>query len=159
MHNKQRFGRTQAAPLRVLEPLVFDFSKGRPLPPGLGKTHVPVHILPQLAGEMEALPLVRLTLWLRPGATPGGVGADLFALWNTLDHIDRQQNGAGLRPADVRSERTPEGEVIQMDLALAGTGISERSNRLRDAVNNRGTSNDAWAGQSFLRFSAESIAA
>lgn len=159
MESNERFGKTEPAPVRVLPPLVFDFSLGKPLLPGLGKTHVPVRILPELSGEFTPVPQVTLRLWLRPGATPAGVGADLFAFWKRLDEFDRAGKGAGIRPADVWSEQTSEGEVIQLVLALAGTGIVERGDRLRDAVNGSLGATEPWAGQSFVKWSAESTAA
>lgn len=159
MDSNRKYGRTQAAPVRLLPPLVFDFSGGKPPPPGLGKTHVPVRMLPELTGGMTPTPVVRLTLWLRPEATAGAVGADLFALWKSLDELDRNQNGAGLRPADVRNEQTADGEVIQIVLAFAGTSVIERGDRLRDAINSAVESNGHWAGRSFVKWSAESIAA
>lgn len=128
------------------------------MPAGLGKTHTPVRVLPELAGELVPPPEVMLTLWVRPDATPGAVGADLFAVWKALDEFDRDQKGAGLRPGDVRSEKTAEGEVIRMALLVAGTGAAERLIRLRDAVNGAAGANGPWAGRSFLKWAAESTA-
>src|SRR5215213_4296530 len=101
MDPKRKYGST-VAPVRVLPPMELDFLAGQPVPPGLGKTHVPVRPLPPLAGELVPPPEVMLTLWVRPDATPGAVGADLFAVWKALDEFDRDGKGAGLRPGEVR---------------------------------------------------------
>lgn len=95
---------------------------------------------------------------MRPDATPGAVGADLFAVWKALDEFDRDAQGAGLRPGEVRSERTAEGEVIRMALLVAGTGAVERLIRLRDAVNGAAGADGPWAGRSFVKWAAESTA-
>lgn len=157
MDPNRQYGRT-ATPVRVLPPVELDFAGGQPPPAGLGKTHTPVHILPELAGELVPPPEVTLTLWVRPDATPGAVGADLFAVWKALDEFDREAKGAGLRPGEVRSERTGEGEVIRMALQVAGRGAVERLLRLRDAVNGTAGANGPWAGPSFLKWAAESTA-
>ena len=120
---------------------------------------MPVRLLPEFAGEFVPTPVVTVSLWVRPEASAGTVGVDLFAVWKSLDEFDRKQQGAGLRPAEVRSEQTVEGEVIQMVLALSGTGVVERGDRLRDAVNGALGTNGPWAGRSFVKCSAESTAA
>jgi hypothetical protein len=158
MDPNEKYGKTTATPVRVLPPMELDFLAGQPVPPGLGKTHTPVRPLPPLAGELVPPPEVTLTLWVRPDATPGAVGADLFAVWKALDEYDRDQKGAGLRPGEVRSERTADGEVIRMALLVAGTGAVERLLRLRDAVNGAAGANGPWAGRSFLKWAAESTA-
>jgi hypothetical protein len=159
MDPNNKLGQTAAAPVRVLDPVEFDFSQGQPLPLGLGKTHVPVHVLPELTGELVPPPAVTVTLWVRPDATPATVGADLFAVWKALDEYDRDRQGAGLRPGEVQSEQTADGEVIRLVLAVAGPGAVERLSRLRDAVNGTPNSGSSWAGGSFLRWAAESTAA
>jgi hypothetical protein len=108
----KQFGHTEFAPIRVLDPIEFDFSGGRPLLPGLGKTDTPVHPLPELAGEMRPLQSFKLTLWVRPDVTAATVATDLFETWRALDGFDRSLNGFGLTPGHVRSERTPDGEII-----------------------------------------------
>jgi hypothetical protein len=135
MDPKSKFGKTVPAPVRVLKPVEFDFAHGQPLPPGVGRTHVPVQSLQELTGPMVPPPEVTVSLWVRPGATPAAVGADLFAVWKALDGYDRSQNGAGLQPGEVHNERTADGEVIRLVLAVAGPGAIERLVRLRDAVN------------------------
>src|SRR6478752_4967381 len=139
MDPNRKYGRT-ATPVRVLPPVELDFAGGQPLPAGLGKTHTPVHVLPELAGELVPPPEVTLTLWVRPDATPGAVGADLFAVWKALDEFDRNRTG------EVRSGQTAEGEVIRMALLVTGTGAVERLLRLRDAVNGAAGANGPWAG-------------
>jgi hypothetical protein len=154
-----KLGKTAAAPVHVLDPVEFDFSQSQPLPPVLGKTHTPVHVLPELTGEFVPPPAVTVTLWVRPDATPATVGADLFAVWKALDEYDRDRQGAGLRPGEVQSERTADGEVIRLVLAVAGPGAVERLTRLRDAVNGTPTTGSPWAGRSFVKWAAESTAA
>jgi len=154
-----KLGKTAAAPVHVLDPVEFDFAQGQPLAPGLGKTHVPVHPLPELTGELVPPPAVTVTFWVRPDATPAAVGADLFAAWKALDEYDRDRQGAGLRPGEVRSERTADGEVIRLILAVTGPGAGERLTRLRDAVNGAPGTESPWAGQSFLKWAAEFTAA
>ena len=136
-----------------------DFSAGQPLSQGLGKVHFPVRVLPAMTGELVAPPNFTLTLWIRPDATPGAIGADLFAVWRALDEYDRRCEGAGLRPGDVSCERTADGDVIRLALLVVGTGAVERLLRLRDAVNGAAGANSPWAGRSFLKWSAESTAA
>jgi hypothetical protein len=154
MDPNRKYGQTDM-PVRVLPPMVVDFSGGQPLPPRLGKVDTPVRQLPEMTGEFVPPPEVTLTLWIRPDATPGAVGADLFATWKALDDFDRAERGAGLRPGDVRTERTADGEVIRMVLLVAGTRAVERLLRLRDAVNGKTGSNGPTAGQSFFKWSAE----
>jgi hypothetical protein len=158
MDPNRKYGKTET-PVRVLPPFEADFSHGQPLPPGLGKTHIPVRILPELAGEFVRPPVVTLKLWVRPEATPGAVGADLIAVWRALDNFDRDQNGAGLRPGDVRSERTADGEVIEMVLSLVGLSAIARGTRLMDAVNGAEGANGPWAGPSFSKWAVETTAA
>jgi hypothetical protein len=159
MDPNSQFGKTAPAPVRVLKPVEFDFAQGQPLPPGLGKTHVPVRLLPELAGELVPPPAVTVSLWVRPDATPAAVGADLFAVWKALDEYDRSQNGAGLQPGEIRNQRTADGEVIQLVLAVAGPGAAERLIRLRDAVNGAVGPSPPWAGRSFLKWVAVDSAA
>ena len=159
MDRNNKLGATQSASVRVLPPVEFDFARGQPVPSGLGKTHIPVRQLPELSGELSPPAIVTLTLWLRPEATPAAVGADLFAVWKALDEYDRDQQGAGLRPGEVHSESTAEGEVIRLVLALAGPGVIERGARLCDAVNALSTTNSPWSQRSFVKLSADSTAA
>ena len=159
MNPNDKLGKTAAAPVHVLPPAEFDFAHGQPLPSGLGRTHVPVHVLPELTGELVPPPAFTVTFWVRPDATPGAVGADLFAVWKALDEYDRDQKGAGLRPGEVQSERTADGEVIRLVLAVSGPAAVERLTRLRDAVNRTLNSSSPWAGRSFVRWTAESTAA
>jgi hypothetical protein len=154
MDPDRRYGRTDT-PVRVLDPIEFDFSGGQPLPPGLGRAETPVRPLPELSGELVPPPAVTVSLWVRADATPAAVGADLFAVWKALDGYDRRQSGAGLRPGEVRNERTADGEVIRLVLAVAGPGAVERLIRLRDAVNGTATP----AGRSFLKWAAVDSAA
>ena len=159
MDSNSQFGKTAPAPVRVLKPIEFDFSHGQPLPSGLGKTHVPVRPLPELTGEMVPPPEVTVSLWVRPDATPAAVGADLFAVWKALDGYDRSQNGAGLQAGEVRNERTADGEVIRLVLAVAGPGAVKRLIRLRDAVNGAVGPDTPWAGRSFMKWAAVDSAA
>src|SRR5205807_1833066 len=94
-----KYGRTTAAPVRVLESMVIDFSAGNPLPPGLGNTDTPVRVLPIV--EWEVRPVLNLTLWVNPEAGKAELATDLFRAWQALDDLDRSQQGAGLAAGRV----------------------------------------------------------
>src|SRR5439155_20136165 len=75
----------------------------------LGKTEVPVVVLPELAFDMtatEPVPSLQMTLTLRPGATPGQVALDLFRLYAAVNQLELSQHGAGLIPDDAACEST-----------------------------------------------------
>jgi hypothetical protein len=159
MTPKDKYGRTEAAPVRPLDPVEMDFAGGKPLPPGLGKTDIPVRPLPELAGEMRPPPVLTLTLWVRPGASSAEVAADLFGAWRGLNGYVWELLGAGLVPAGARSERTAEGEVIRLVLAAGGPGTAGRLAEVRDAVNAGTWPGREPVGPSFTRWAAEVSAA
>jgi hypothetical protein len=160
MQPTQQFGHTECAPVRVLDPIEFDFSGGRTRLVRLGKTDTPVQPLPELAGEMRPLQSFKLTLWVRPDVTAATVATDLFQTWQALDGFDRSLNGLGLTPGFVRSERTADGEVIQLVLSTESRpGTTERLTLMRDAVNASTQPRRLPIGPSFVRWLAETRAA
>jgi hypothetical protein len=56
MSPDEEYGKSKPAPVRILPPVELDFLAGQPVPPGLGKTHVPVRLLPPLTGELSPPP-------------------------------------------------------------------------------------------------------
>lgn len=139
MNPERKYGQTEFEPVHILQPAVFDFFDGRPLPPGLGQTEMPVTILPAWEIDMsEAVvaPLLALTLHLHPEATPGAVAVDLFRVWKVLNEYELSLGGAGLNPGEPRDEQTADGTVIRLVLTCSEpTGAAGRLTKLAAVVN------------------------
>lgn len=157
----EKYGRTEIAPIHMLEPAAFDFFDGQPPPPGLGQTETPVNILPAFEidmGEPATTPTLVLTFKLRPDATAATIGADLVRAWRVLSDYERSLNGYGLNPGEASDERTPDGDVIRWVLTAANpAGAANRLAKLAEAVNTADPAvpKDALAGRSFDACRAE----
>ena len=157
MTPNEKYGRTEVAPTRILDPVEFDFAAGKPLPPGLGKTHIPVRPVPALSGEMR--PVLQVTFWVRPSIPPTEVATDLLRAWQALDEFDRSRDGAGLAAGRIRTERQADNDVIQIVVSAIGPEPRERLIRLREALSAGPWPGRTPIGASFVRWAADSSAA
>lgn len=161
MHpDPKKYGRTEIAPINVLEPVEVDFSAGPPMPPKLGQTEAPVNILPVLEIDLsEPAPALALTFRLRPGVSPAAVAVDLFAVWKALNEYELSVGGSGLKPGEARDEQTAGGTVIRLVLTPADpVGAADRLAQLAAAVNGAtdpAALNGVLTGRSFEKCEAE----
>lgn len=125
--------------VNVLPELVFDLSEGQPQPLALGKTDTPVHLLPELACELvrpEQVPVLQLSLSLRPGALPAEVALDVLRLYAALNRLERSYRGAGLNPDDAAWERAAAGTTMRINLKPADpAGAGDRLAKLVRTIN------------------------
>src|SRR5262245_61017378 len=115
MSAEPKYGRAAPESVNVLPELTLDMLEGKPIPPGLGKTHTPVNVLPPLSFAMPAekpLPVLQLTIAFRPEATAAQIGRDYHRLFVLLNEQDLAQGGSGLQPVEVVNEAiSARGEV------------------------------------------------
>lgn len=110
-----KFGRTVPESVNGLPELTLDMLAGKSIPPGLGKSHAPVNVLPPLSFAMPArqpVPVLQLLIAFRPDATPAQIGRDYHRLFVSLNAYDLAQGGSGLQPMEVANDTiSSEGEV------------------------------------------------
>jgi hypothetical protein len=122
--------------VHVLNPVEFDLSADQPQPAPLGKTAAPVRVLPAVSFNLEqplAVPLLQLTLYLRPDADPAGLTLDVLRFFDALNRRERDLGGAGLTWDEARSQAAP-GVVRLVVTPNHHDGAKERLTRLADAV-------------------------
>jgi hypothetical protein len=142
MDQNTNYGRTAFGPVVVLPEQVMDMSEGQPLPAPLGKTGVPVHVLP--AWEVDfgpTVPAMFLRLTLKPGATPAEVVRDLFRLYAAVNQLDLGQQGSGLLPCEAICEEPPSKGILSVTFKPANPqGAAERLAMVVRAI--QGTAKD-----------------
>jgi len=144
------YGHTHPGAVKNLPEVVFDLSEGQAPSSAFGKTETAVHLLPEMAGELmppEEVPVLELSLSLRPGATPLEVALDLFRLYAAVNRLERSYRGAGLTPDDASCQVTPTGG--KMSLRFKPTepaGALERLTRLVRTINEAVTDSADDAG-------------
>jgi hypothetical protein len=157
--NPNAYGRTSLGSINALPPAEFDFLDGRAPLPALGKTEVPINVLPAWAIDMNdraTSPILVLTFRLRPGANPSAVTFDLFTAYAILDRYEISLGG--LAPNETQSDLTASNGVVRLVLsATEPAGAASRFARLADVVNgaNPAIHRDAIAGRSFEQCEAE----
>jgi hypothetical protein len=111
-------------------------SAGRAKPAELGKTEVPVHVLPELALDFGlTVPALHLQLTLRPDVPPWRVSLDLFRLYAAANQLDLSLHGAGLLAAEAAcEERAPEWTVSVIFKPAEPHGAEERLARVIGAI-------------------------
>lgn len=138
-----KYGRTEDASTRLLEPADFDFFDGAPPPENLGRTGTPVNILsswPLDGADPVASPALVLTFHLRQHATPSAVTFDLFAAYSMLNRYEISLGGKGLVADETRSDLAA-GETIRLVLlATESVGSADRLGRLAAVVNGQDAS-------------------
>jgi hypothetical protein len=128
MVSRSKYGRTAVAPALVLPEMALDLSEGQQLSTTLGKTEVPVQVLPELAMDFgPTVPVLQLRLTLKPGAAPGQVALDLFRLYTAINRFDLSQSGAGLLPEEASYDEPISGGTLSVIFKPANPqGASER---------------------------------
>jgi hypothetical protein len=107
------------APIHILPPLAFDLSSAAPAGP-FGKSDAPVTILPPVPfdlSERDEVPVLRLTLHLRPGAEPAQLALDVLGLIDALNRYERELGGRGVTWDKAHSRAEPEQGVVHLVLA------------------------------------------
>jgi hypothetical protein len=134
-----QYGRTVPAVANILPELVFDLAEDQRQPRSLGKTETPVNLLAVLACDLmpsEAVPVLQLSVRLRPGATTEEVARDLFRLYAAVNRLDLSLRGAGLTPDDASCEATPTGATMRLTFKPTDpSGSLERLTGLVRAIN------------------------
>jgi hypothetical protein len=105
MSAQRKLGQTIPGPVKVLPELAFDMLEGKPVPAGLGKTHMPVKVLQPLSFDMQSAdmqsaqetPILQLTIAFHPNATAAQIGRDCHQLHVVL-------SGKGLLPIDCPND-------------------------------------------------------
>lgn len=130
-------GRTEVEPIRLLEVADFDFFDGGPVAANLGRTEVPVQLLPECAFDgAEPSPVLVLRLDVRPGADPVAVTFDLFAAYAALNRYEMSLGGSGLTPDEAGSDLSASGGAVRLALRATATGgAAERLAKVVAAVN------------------------
>ncbi len=123
------------APVLIHTPLTFDLTP-EPPPPGLlgNAAAVPVTGLPSLPFDLRYVadvPVLRLTLHLRPDADPAQLTLDVLALIDALNRQEQELGGRGVTwdRDHSRAERT-QGIVHLVLAANDKRGANERLERL-----------------------------
>src|SRR5438876_882511 len=101
MSHNSKFGRAVPQRATILPELALDMLDGKAVPPGLGKTHTPVTVLPPLPFDMlaeQATPILQLTVTFRADVTAAQIGRDYHRLYVLLNEQDLAYGGRGLRP-------------------------------------------------------------
>jgi hypothetical protein len=112
-----QYGRTSMEHLAILPELEFDFSEDQPASVSLGKTDVAVKVLPEMLCEMDhsqSVPVLQLSISLRPGALPADAALDVVRLCALLDRLERSYSGAGLTPDDTAWETAANGSCVRI---------------------------------------------
>jgi hypothetical protein len=120
----------------MLPELAIDMSDGQPLPSNLGKTVVPVHVLPELAVDFgPKVAALELRLTLRPDATPGQVALDLFRLYAAVNALELNLGGSGLLPRDASHDAAPSNGTLSVTFKPANNdGAAERLATVVNAI-------------------------
>jgi hypothetical protein len=137
MTPKSNCGQTALAPETILPELAIDMSEGQRLPSSLGKTEVPVHVLPEMAVDFGlTVAALQLRLTLRPEATPGQVALDLFQLYAAVNQVELSLGGAGLLPRDATDEAATANGTLSVTFQPANLdGAAERLAAVATAIN------------------------
>jgi hypothetical protein len=151
----RKYGRTIFAPVHVLPEWTIDMFEGQALPPGLGKTEVPVNPLPELVFDMEPTEAVlafQLNVRLRPNAVPLEIGRDLFLLYAAVNQLELNYGGAGFTPDDATTDVAPADGIIRVTLKPTDPyGAADRLAKVVSTIN--AAVNNAAAGEtSILQF-------
>jgi hypothetical protein len=155
-------GRSTVEPINLLEAAAFDFLDGNSPPPQLGKTEVPVNVLPMWTlgtnEEASLSPALILTFRLRPAVNASTATFDLFGAFAVLDRYEISLGGMGLTPDESESDLMPTNGMLKLVLtATQSAGAASRLARLAAAVNESDTTlqRDKLAGRSFTECKAE----
>jgi hypothetical protein len=143
------------APIRAHAPLTFDLSPA-PSPGGpFGKSAAPVTNLPAVPfdlGDLDVLPVLRLTLHLRPGAEPAQLALDVLGLIDALNHCERELGGSGVTWDKGQSRADAERGVVH--LVLTPNDQRQARERLAAVANSAAAAELATNGRSFARWEA-----
>jgi hypothetical protein len=136
MTPESAYGQTAPASVTILPELAIDMSEGQSLPSELGKTEVPVHVLPELALDFGAsVPALRLQLTLQPGVPPWQVSLDLFRLYAAVNQLDLSLHGAGLLPVEASYEAPASNGTFSVTFKPGEAhGAAERLARVVSAI-------------------------
>jgi hypothetical protein len=84
----------------------------------------------------DEVPVLQLSLSLRPGATTEEVALDLFQLYRAVNLLELSYRGAGLTPNDALWEVTPTGGKMRVTFKPTNpSGSLERLTRLVRTIN------------------------
>src|SRR4051794_30472280 len=101
MNEERKYGRTDFSPVAPLPEMPIDLADYRTLPPTLGKTETPVHVLRECVFDVHAAkqtPALQLKLHLRSGISATVLALDLFGLYGAVNQLELSHRGAGLIP-------------------------------------------------------------
>jgi hypothetical protein len=130
------YGRTEFAPVTILLELAIDMFEGKELPPNLGKTEVPVHVVQGPTLDFApTVPVLQLRLIFREGATPEQVAEDICRLFIGMNRVDLSHQGAGLLPGEISREGPTSNGTFSVTLKPAElNGAVERLARIASAI-------------------------
>jgi hypothetical protein len=139
MSADRALGRTIPDSVHNLPEVVFDFSEAQEVGCAVGKTEMPVRLLPELAFDLDSggsVTILQLTLSLRSGSTREEVALDLFRLYAALNHLERSHGGSGLSPNDAAFDATVSGGELRVRFTpTERSAAPERLARLVRAIN------------------------
>ncbi len=122
--------------VRVLEAVEFDLSGKGPQPGALGKTVAPVTVLPGVRCSLAQppdVPLLQLTLYLRPELEPAGLSFDVLRFFQGLSQYECELGGPGLTWDEAHSQGSA--EAVRLVVAPnERRGAKERLTRLANVV-------------------------
>ena len=152
------------APVHVHAPLEFDLSSEQSSIGSFGKSEVPVTILEPLRfdlGQREDVPVLRLTLHLRPDADPTQLALDVLGLIDALDRSEQELGGSGVTWDKAQSCAEPNRGVVHLvlapkDLRHAQERLAQLAAAATIATTTKPSALAALAtnGQSFARWEA-----
>jgi hypothetical protein len=148
-------GRTDFGGVNILGELAFDLSEGRELSPRLGKTDAPVNVLPAWELDLSRNTALRLTVQVRPGATPVAIAADLVAVYQRLNEFEIRLGGKGLAHADSQPNATRHDAIEWVLAATDPSGAAERLGKLAVVVNDQSSLRQLQPRPSFTSWVAE----
>jgi hypothetical protein len=134
--------------------MTFDLSPKQPPTGPLGKSVAPVTYLPPMSFDLrqaEELPVLRVTLHLRPDADPAQLTLDVLGLIDALNRCERELGGSGVTWDQAQSRAEPERGIVH--LVLAPNNQDHARERLAH-VAAAATNPIAPHGRSFARWEA-----
>jgi len=139
MKADRAMGRTIPMTVHNLPEVVFDFSEAPQPGAAVGKTEMPVRLLPALAFDLDSgggVAILQLTLSLRSDSTREEVAMDLVRLYAAINRLELSHGGSGLTPNDAVFDAKAAGGELRISFTpTERSSAPERLARLVRSIN------------------------
>jgi hypothetical protein len=139
MPKEEHHGKSEFGPTNILPPIEFDFTSSEDTAYGKSELVTEVHVLPPLTVDLTpevSRPALRLTLRLRPTATPAEIAYDLFRLYAALNEYELSLGGSGLKFDESHGgSPTADGRVMLTFVLLTPDNAVQRIGELVKRIN------------------------